>query len=81
MLLELGGNAPCVIDEGADLDVCLRRQIVAGAWAQAGQVCIKVQRVLVHALAVRRFLERFVADTRAVVVRRPDATRRRSSVR
>ena len=65
VLLELGGNAPCVIDEGADLDALLDA-VVAGAWANAGQVCIKVQRVLVHDSLYAPFLERFVAATRAV---------------
>jgi len=65
VLLELGGNAPCVIDEGADLEACLP-PVVTGAWAHAGQVCIKVQRVFVHRSLFGEFLERFVADTRAV---------------
>lgn len=63
VLLELGGNAPCVIDEGVDLDQVLD-PIVVGAWAHAGQVCIKVQRVYVHASLYDRFLERFVQATR-----------------
>jgi len=63
VLLELGGNAPCVIDEGADLDRALPA-ILQGAWAHAGQVCIKVQRVYCHASMHDAFLERFVAETR-----------------
>lgn len=63
VLLELGGNAPCVVDETADLDLAMER-IVAGAWAHAGQVCIKVQRVYVHAASFDRFLEEFVRRTR-----------------
>jgi glyceraldehyde-3-phosphate dehydrogenase (NADP+) len=66
VLLELGGNAPCVVDEGTDLDDCLPA-ITAGAWAHAGQVCIKVQRVFVHRSLFGEFLERFVAEARAVV--------------
>ena len=64
VLLELGGNAPCILDEGADLDDAVPR-INTGAWANAGQVCIKVQRVLVHASLYDDFLERFIAATRA----------------
>jgi glyceraldehyde-3-phosphate dehydrogenase (NADP+) len=66
VLLELGGNAPCVIDEGTDLDACLP-SIVMGAWAHAGQVCIKIQRVLVHRSLYDEFLARFVEATRALV--------------
>jgi glyceraldehyde-3-phosphate dehydrogenase (NADP+) len=63
VLLELGGNAPCVVDETADLDLAMEK-IVAGAWAHAGQVCIKVQRIYVHAASFDRFLEEFVRRTR-----------------
>jgi len=75
VLLELGGNAPCVVDEGVDLDAVLPG-IVAGAWANAGQVCIKVQRIFVHSALYGAFVERFVAATRELAVGDPldDAT-------
>ena len=63
VLLELGGNAPCVVDADSDLGKVLP-PIVQGAWANAGQVCIKVQRLYVHAALYEAFLERFVAATR-----------------
>ncbi len=63
--LELGGNAPCIVDEGTDLDAALD-SILLGAWAFAGQVCIKVQRVYVHASLFDAFLERFVSATQAL---------------
>ena len=65
VLLELGGNAPCVIDEGVDPEQVMA-PIVGGAWAHAGQVCIKVQRVLVHASLHDRFLAGFIEATRAL---------------
>jgi acyl-CoA reductase-like NAD-dependent aldehyde dehydrogenase len=70
VLLELGGNAPCVVDEGVDIDAVLPG-IVQGAWANAGQVCIKVQRIFVHASLHEPFLERFVRATRALAVGDP----------
>ena len=63
VLLELGGNAPCILDAGVDLEAVLQ-PLLAGAWANAGQVCIKVQRILVHDSLLQPFLERFVAATR-----------------
>ena len=63
VLLELGGNAPCVLDEGTDLDQCLP-SILTGAWAHAGQVCIKIQRIFVHRSLYDDFLARFVEGTR-----------------
>lgn len=66
VLLELGGNAPCIVDETADLDAVLPR-IVESAWANAGQVCIKAQRLLVERGIFEPFVERFVTATRDVV--------------
>ncbi len=65
VLLELGGNAPCVVDAGVDIGKVMP-QIVQGAWANAGQVCIKVQRLYVHDSVYEALLERFVRDTRAL---------------
>ena len=47
VILELGGNAACIIDAGADLAYAAQRSAI-GAFAHAGQVCIAVQRLLVH---------------------------------
>ena len=47
VILELGGNAGVIVDEGADLRFAVQR-VVAGGFALAGQSCISVQRVFVH---------------------------------
>ena len=47
VVLELGGNAAVVVDEGTDLDDAVQR-IVFGAYYQSGQSCISVQRIMVH---------------------------------
>jgi glyceraldehyde-3-phosphate dehydrogenase (NADP+) len=47
VILELGGNAACIVDAGADLEWAAKRAAI-GAFAHAGQVCIAVQRLLVH---------------------------------
>jgi len=47
VLLELGGNAACIVDAGADLQRAADR-ITHGAFYQSGQSCISVQRVLAH---------------------------------
>lgn len=70
VMLELGGNAPCILDRGTDLDAAMPRLMV-GAWAHAGQICIKAQRVLVHVADAAAFLERFVAETKALEVGDP----------
>lgn len=70
VMLELGGNAPCVLDQGTDLDAAMPRLMI-GAWAHAGQICIKAQRVLVHAADKEAFMERFLAETKALKVGDP----------
>jgi acyl-CoA reductase-like NAD-dependent aldehyde dehydrogenase len=47
VVLELGGNAACIVTEDADLDKAVPR-LVFGAYYQSGQSCISVQRILVH---------------------------------
>ena len=45
--LELGGNAPVIVDESADIERSLSRTVPA-AFGYSGQVCISVQRAYVH---------------------------------
>ena len=45
--LELGGDAAVIIDETAELESAAAKTAF-GAFAYAGQVCISVQRILVH---------------------------------
>ncbi|AEI66296.1 aldehyde dehydrogenase family protein [Corallococcus macrosporus] len=67
VVLELGGNAACVVDEapGAPLDVIADR-VAHGAFFQAGQSCISVQRVLVHASLYDALKEQLVARAKAL---------------
>jgi acyl-CoA reductase-like NAD-dependent aldehyde dehydrogenase len=65
VVLELGGNAACIVDESADLEDAVGR-IVVGAFYQSGQSCISVQRILVHEKLYDTFRERLVAATRAL---------------
>ncbi|MEO1129347.1 MAG: aldehyde dehydrogenase family protein [Planctomycetota bacterium] len=47
VVLELGGNAACIVDADADLDATTAR-IIHGAFYQSGQSCISVQRIVAH---------------------------------
>ena len=75
VLLELGGNAAAIVHEDADRAWALER-IVAGAFAYAGQVCIKVQRLYLHAPIADAFLADLVARSKAISPANPldDAT-------
>jgi acyl-CoA reductase-like NAD-dependent aldehyde dehydrogenase len=61
VILELGGNAGVIVDEGADLDFAAAR-VTAGGFAFAGQSCIAVQRVVVHDRVFDEFASKLVAN-------------------
>jgi acyl-CoA reductase-like NAD-dependent aldehyde dehydrogenase len=63
VVLELGGNAACIVDADADLDDAVARMVI-GAFYQSGQSCIGVQRILVHEDIYDDFKQRFVAATK-----------------
>jgi acyl-CoA reductase-like NAD-dependent aldehyde dehydrogenase len=58
VILELGGNAACIVDADSDLDDAIER-IVFGAYYQSGQSCISVQRVIVHESIYDDFKQRY----------------------
>jgi glyceraldehyde-3-phosphate dehydrogenase (NADP+) len=60
VVLELGGNAGVIVDKSADLDWAIKRCLV-GAFSYAGQVCISVQRMIIHEDIWESFMSRFVA--------------------
>ena len=66
VVLELGGNAACVVDEDADIEDAIDRVIV-GAYYQSGQSCISVQRLLVHSKIYDEFKSRYVEKVKALV--------------
>lgn len=63
--LELGGNAGMMVEPDCDLDWAAARA-ASGAFANAGQVCIKAQRLLVHRRAYPAFLRKLLAAVRKV---------------
>ena len=63
VVLELGGNAACIVDRDADLDFAVER-ILFGAFYQSGQSCIGVQRILGHR-AVYDDMRRLLAERTA----------------
>ena len=65
VVLELGGNAGVIIDRTADLDWAVKRCLV-GAFSYAGQVCISVQRMVIHEDVWATFMDRFVAGAAAL---------------
>jgi succinate-semialdehyde dehydrogenase/glutarate-semialdehyde dehydrogenase len=64
-VLELGGKAPLIACEDCDIERTAQA-IVYGGFANAGQVCISVERVLAHEAVHDRLLDRVVDLTRAL---------------
>jgi acyl-CoA reductase-like NAD-dependent aldehyde dehydrogenase len=62
--LELGGNAGVIIDKTADVNTLVKR-IALGSYGQAGQSCIKVQRIYVHEDKLCEFKKKFIEETKA----------------
>lgn len=60
VVLELGGNAACIVERDADLEDAVER-MAFGAFYQSGQSCIGVQRILVHDDVYDAFKEKFTA--------------------
>lgn len=66
VILELGGNAACVIDEGTDVKDAVER-LIFGAYYQSGQSCISVQRIFVHRSLYEAVREQLTAAVKALV--------------
>jgi succinate-semialdehyde dehydrogenase/glutarate-semialdehyde dehydrogenase len=65
--MELGGHAPAIVFDDADIDAASK--LLAGAkYRNAGQVCVSPTRMLVQESVYDRFVEGFVAHTKAVQV-------------
>lgn len=73
--LELGGNAAAIVAPDTD-PLSVLDKIITPAFAYAGQVCIKTQRVFVQRAQLERFAQAAEARTRALSASDPleDAT-------
>jgi len=65
--MELGGHAPAIVCEDADIDGAVKI-LAANKYRNAGQVCISPTRFLVQESVYRPFLEKFIAASKAMKV-------------
>ena len=70
VVLELGGNAACIVDHDADLEDAVDR-IIIGAFYQSGQSCIGVQRIIVHTKIYDQFRDALVSKTKQLIAGDP----------
>ena len=68
--LELGGNAGMIVHDDADLELAAA-EAAAGGFANAGQNCISVQRVLIQRDVFEDFTDRFVERVKRLKVGDP----------
>lgn len=61
VLLENGGNDPLLVDEDVD-PAWAAGQAALGAFANAGQICVSVERIYVHAGIASSFLAALTAE-------------------
>jgi succinate-semialdehyde dehydrogenase/glutarate-semialdehyde dehydrogenase len=63
--MELGGHAPALVFDDADLDAAVN-VVASNKFRNAGQVCIAPTRILVQEGVYEPFLEKFVAKCEAI---------------
>lgn len=69
--LELGGNAPFVVLDDADLDQAVKAAVF-GRFLHQGQICMSVNRIIVDTSIYDEFAERFVAHVRELKIGDPN---------
>jgi succinate-semialdehyde dehydrogenase/glutarate-semialdehyde dehydrogenase len=67
LALELGGNAPLIIFEDADLDKAVQGAMLA-KYRNAGQTCVCANRIYVHKNIYEAFSKKFVIAVKALKV-------------
>ncbi len=65
VLLELGGKAPMVILDDADLDEAVKAAAF-GCFANMGQICMSTERLIVDEKVADAFVEKFAAKARTL---------------
>ncbi|MFW0779347.1 NAD-dependent succinate-semialdehyde dehydrogenase [Rossellomorea marisflavi] len=65
--LELGGHAPSIVTQDADLDKAVKG-VVASKYRNAGQTCVCTNRIYVHESIVDEFTEKYVAVVKKLKV-------------
>lgn len=69
-LLELGGKAPMIVLDDADLDAAVAAAAF-GAYMNQGQICMSTERLVVMASVADAFVEKLAAKVRSLTVGDP----------
>src|SRR5690606_10045408 len=68
--LELGGHAPLIVFDDADLSVAVR-EAIACKYRNAGQTCVCTNRIYVHSAVAEEFTRAFAAASQDLTVGDP----------
>lgn len=72
VLLELGGKAPVIVCEDADIEQAVAG-VAFGAYFNQGQICMSTERLIVHEAIADGFLGKLVEKIKSISVGSPDA--------
>jgi succinate-semialdehyde dehydrogenase/glutarate-semialdehyde dehydrogenase len=67
MSLELGGNAPCIVFDDANIEVAVKGTI-ASKYRNAGQTCVCANRILVQKNIYEAFMKRYTEEVAKLVI-------------
>lgn len=70
LALELGGNAPLVVLEDADVDLAVELAVI-GRFLHQGQICMSTNRVIVDARLYNHFIEKLIQRVALIEVGDP----------
>ncbi|PWZ28122.1 Succinate-semialdehyde dehydrogenase, mitochondrial [Zea mays] len=65
--LELGGNAPCIVFDDADIDVAVKGSLAA-KFRNSGQTCVCANRILVQEGIYEKFAKAFIQAVQSLKV-------------
>src|SRR5699024_7103103 len=65
--MELGGHAPLIVAEDADIDFAVE-QSIASKFRNAGQTCVCANRIIVHESVMDEFSEKLAKEVRNLKV-------------
>jgi vanillin dehydrogenase len=71
IVLELGGKAPLIVLADADIDAAVDATVF-GAYANAGQICMSTERVIVERVVADAFAAKLVKRVAALAVGNPN---------
>lgn len=72
-LLELGGKAPALVLDDADVDAAVEA-IAFGAFFNQGQICMSTERIIAHRSIADELVKKLTAKARTLVAMAPTAT-------